>query len=122
MIVYAYDDAQGLEELKASLKGILGDKLIFKGFCDAEKLIAAAQREKYDIAFVNVEMNNRSGMLLFGKLKARFPMRGFIGLSNTEMNSDCFTLIRYHATDYLIKPVDIDILTESVANFRKTAC
>ena len=122
MIVYAYDDVEGLEELKENLTCILGDNLVFKGFCDTKKLISTAQHEKYDVAFVNVEMNNRSGMLLFGKLKSRFPTSGFIGLANTESFSDCFTLIRYHAADYLIKPVDIDILTESVANFRKTAC
>ena len=121
VVVFAFDDKQSLQELENALKGIMGDALVFKGFCDTEKLWHEAQQEHYDVAFVNVEINNRKGMLLFGKLKSKFPARGFIGMTKNERYCDSFTLLKYHANDCLVKPVDIKRLSESVSRLRVAA-
>ena len=57
MIVYAFDEQQGLKELKQTLTQILGSELQFRGFASASELLKIAEQERYDVVFADLEMN-----------------------------------------------------------------
>ena len=56
-IVYAFDEQQGLKELKQTLTQILGSELQFRGFASASELLKIAEQERYDVVFADLEMN-----------------------------------------------------------------
>ena len=64
MIVYAFDEQQGLKELKHILKQILCEDLQFRGFTSVGELLKSAKREQYDVLFADLEIQNRRGVVL----------------------------------------------------------
>ena len=68
MTVYAFDEQQGLKELKRTLTQILGSELQFRGFTSVGELLKSAKREQYDVLFADLEIQNRRGLYLLGQL------------------------------------------------------
>ena len=93
MTVYAFDEQQGLKELKHILKQILCEDLQFRGFSCGKDLLKSAEQEGYDVLFANVEIQNRRGLYLLGELHFEFPRTNYIGVATKVSQSDarCFT-------------------------------
>jgi DNA-binding NtrC family response regulator len=117
LTILAFDDMIGLYELKNVLKELLGDKMHFRGFDSAEKVLKAAEEHGYDIVFADVAYQNRSGMLLLGELSFRFPRTNYIGAAAIPRESDAMTLHHLHG-GYIIKPYDREKLADTLSNLR----
>ena len=116
MIVYAFDEQQGLNELNHTLKQILGADLKFRGFTSVGELLKSAKQEGYDVLFADLEIQNRRGLYLLGELRYEFPHTNFIGVAAKENQADALTLHRIHASGYIIKPYDKETLEDSLAH------
>ena len=118
MIVYAFDEQQGLKELKQTLTQILGSELQFRGFTSASELLKIAEQERYDVVFADLEIQNRKGMYLLGELCFNFPHTNYIGAAVKPNQADALTLHRIHAVGYIFKPYDKETLEDSLAHLR----
>ena len=94
MIVYAFDEQQGLNELNHTLKQILGADLKFRGFTCGKELLKSAKQEGYDVLFADLEIQNRRGLYLLGELRYEFPHTNYIGVAAKSSQADALTLHR----------------------------
>ncbi|MBQ1659725.1 MAG: response regulator [Clostridia bacterium] len=118
MIVYAFDEQQGLKELKRTLTQILGSELQFRGFTSVGELLKSAKREQYDVLFADLEIQNRRGLYLLGQLHYEFPHTNYIGAAIKPNQADALTLHRIHAVGYIFKPYGKETLDDSLAYLR----
>lgn len=118
MIVYAFDEQQGLKELKQTLTQILGSELQFRGFASASELLKIAEQERYDVVFADLEIQNRKGMYLLGEMCFNFPRTNYIGAAVNQTNEDALTLFKICAAGYIPKPYDKETLEYSLAHLR----
>ena len=118
MVVYVYDDQQGMTVLEAMLKQLFGESLLFHGYASAGDLMLAAEHHYFDIVFANLEFNGTDGMRLLGALQRHYPKSNFIGVANTESLHDALLLHRIHASGYLIKPYKAEQLSDLFMHLR----
>lgn len=118
MIVYAYDEHQGLKDLKQTLKQILGTDLQFRGFTSVGELLKSAKQESYDVLFADLEIQNRRGLYLLGELRYEFPHTNYIGVAVKPSQADALTLHPIHAGGYIFKPYDKDVLEDTIDHLR----
>ena len=118
MIVYAYDDKQGLERLESVLKEIVSVDLVFRGFVNAADLLTEVRDSEGDIVFINAEYHRDSAMFLLSELYRLCPHSNLIGVAEKGSVHDALTLHRIHASDYIIKPYDMNYLYDSLRNLR----
>ena len=118
MVVYAFDEQRGLEELESVLREILGEKLLFRGFTDVREVLNACRYRPYDVLFANVEIQNRSGMHLLSQMFCNDPYTNYIGTASSASESNALLLHRIHAGGYLIQPYDAEKLAETLRFLR----
>lgn len=118
MIVYAYDEQQGLEKLEALLREIVGNDLLFSGFTDVRSIPNACKYKPYDVLFVNVEIQERSGMYLLSEMYGNYPYTNYIGTASKASERDALLLHRIYAGGYLIKPYDAEMLGDALRYLR----
>ena len=118
MVVYAFDGQQGLEELEARLREIIGENLLFRGFTDVLEVLNACKYKPYDVLFANVEIQVRSGMYLLSELYGKYPYTNYIGTASKESERDALLLHRIYAGGYLIRPYDAQMLADLLHHLR----
>ena len=116
MIVYAFDDVQGVKLLERALKELIGEGLIFQGFTSTAALLHAAEQTLYDVAFADVECEN--GLKLLTELHRLYPRSNFIGVAEEAQISTALTLHRIYASGYLNKPYDKEALADTLRHLR----
>jgi two-component system LytT family response regulator len=109
------DEKKGREVLKS----------LIENYCKQVEIIALASsaNEGYeligahqpDVIFLDVEMPNGDGFSLL----ERFEEINFQIIFTTAFDDYAIKAIKFHALDYLLKPVDIDELRLAVANVEK---
>lgn len=72
---------------------------------------------KPDIAFLDIEMPGKSGLEIVEEVRANHIFPTFIFV--TGYNQYTLKAIKKAAFDYLLKPVDIDELRETIERFKK---
>ena len=118
MIVYAYDDKQGLVILESALRELVGSNLIFHGFARTADLLTEARDSEYDVVFVNAEYCRNSALFLLCELYRLYPRSNLIGVAEKGSVHDALILHRIHASDYIIKPYDMKYLYDSLKHLR----
>lgn len=76
--------------------------------------VNSIKEEKPDVVFLDVEMDNESGFDLFD----HFPSPSFDVIFITAHDEYALKAFRKSATDYILKPIDIDDLIEAVEKVR----
>ncbi len=93
---------------------------VLKYLADPTKAVAIAKRTKPDLVFVDVEMPNKSGFDVVADLRDAGYNPHFIFI--TAYSHYSLKAIKAEAFDYLLKPVDIDELRETLERYKeKTA-
>lgn len=111
------DETPARERMEYLINTFLSDDVVIVGKSESPNV---ALKEipilNPDIAFLDVEMSGTSGLELAGKLNAK----GFKGkiIFVTAYGHYSIKAIRAGAFDYLLKPVDVDELKNSIERFK----
>lgn len=111
------DEKKGREILKS----------LIENYCKEVEIVAQAEsaqegyeliREHHpDVVFLDVEMPNGDGFSLL----ERFEKIKFQIIFTTAFDDYAIKAIKFHALDYLLKPIDIDELRNAVNNVKEAA-
>ena len=72
-----------------------------------------------DLVFLDVEMPGTNGIEFLRKIGGSLPKTDFVFISGHDKFEYVREAMRYHAVDYLLKPIDKDEITRIVKNARK---
>lgn len=106
------NDKQAVAKLRKHLyKAAPGVKII--GIADsAEEAYKLIMEKKPDIVFIDIELNNSSAFELLEKFQTRFFKIIFV----TKYSEYAIKAIRFNAIGYILKPVNTDVLRDSINN------
>jgi len=82
---------------------------------NGEQGIAAIEKQKPDIVFLDVEMPRMNGFVMLQQLQ----QRNFELIFTTAYDQYAIQAIRFSALDYLVKPIEIKALKEAVERARE---
>ncbi len=108
------DEIKSIISLKWELSNFSEEILIKETFTRPEEAIAYLQTHNIDCVFLDIEMQEIDG---FQFLKA-FPTRNFCVVFVTAYDSYAINAIKERAFDYLLKPVDIDDLNQTIGRIK----
>ncbi len=111
MTILLVDDEQELVSAMAERLDMRGIHAEFA--CCGTDAIRMAQKKCYDVAVLDMKMPRMSGLELRRELSALCPDMRFIFLSGHGSEED-FKAGSAEAASYLIKPVDIEDLMETI--------
>jgi len=100
-----------LQKLKTNCPGIS----IVAECENGEQGIAAIEKQKPDIVFLDVEMPRMNGFVMLQQLKRR----NFELIFTTAYDQYAIQAIRFSALDYLVKPIEVKALKEAVDKVRE---
>ncbi|XPV76596.1 MAG: response regulator [Desulfovibrio sp.] len=103
---------------ESELVSALAERLSFRGFdakwaSNGDQAIAMAQEETFELALLDVKMPGMCGFTLREKLQVIQPELKFIFLTGHGSEDD-FITGSSKSESYLVKPVSIDALVESI--------
>jgi two-component system, LytTR family, response regulator len=105
------DEPAAREKLDLLIKKYCSDKIEIAAVCSsAEEGIAAIEKHHPDLIFLDVEMPSMTGFDMLRKLnKISFDI-----IFTTAHDHYAIKAIKFSALDYLLKPIDLEQLRESV--------
>ncbi|MGE0079175.1 MAG: LytR/AlgR family response regulator transcription factor [Bacteroidales bacterium] len=111
------DDEPNSRDILAHLLRLDGNVTLLAKCRDLKEAMEAIRVHKPDMVFLDIEMPGGSGFELLEQLnKADFnPAVVFI----TAYNQYAIKAIKYSAFDYLLKPIDIDDLNQTIQRYRE---
>ncbi|MDQ3805302.1 MAG: ATP-binding protein [Acidobacteriota bacterium] len=105
------DDEESIRWLFAEC---LGARYYCTTAANAEEALAALARESFAIVLADVSMPGLSGVELLRRIVAQYPDTAVIMISGIDRTQRVLDAVRIGAFDYLIKPIDLDVLELSV--------
>lgn len=109
------DEKKGREILKSLIETYCKEVEIIAQACNAEEGYELIQKHEPDVVFLDVEMPSGDGFSLL----ERFDEITFQIVFTTAFDDYAIKAIKFHALDYLLKPIDIDELRVAVENVKK---
>ena len=86
--------------------------------CDGEEALELISAENTDIVITDLKMPVMDGLELTGKLRESFPGIKVIVLTGFDDFTYLQQSIRYNVVDYLLKPVNAELLIESLLKIK----
>jgi two-component system LytT family response regulator len=114
-VVIADDEPLGRERLRSLLAAEPGMEIV-EECADGVSAIAAIQKQRPDLVFLDVQMPGRSG---FDVIEAIGPSRMPVVIFVTAYDKYALRAFDVHALDYLLKPFDRDRFEQAVARARQ---
>lgn len=106
------DDEQAIRE---SLMMVLQDEGYFcKGVDNALKALEAVEENGYNLIITDLMMPRMKGSELIRKVKKQHPDQHIIILTSYSHADEAAAALQAGADDYMLKPVDFDMLLERV--------
>lgn len=105
------DELHSREFLKNIVNTYCADLAIVALAPGVEEGVAAIKLHQPDIVFLDIEMQTGTGF----DLLQQFPRPGFDVIFTTAYDHYAIKAIKFSAVDYLLKPIDIEELQQSVA-------
>lgn len=105
------DEIRGRIALSEKIKSYCSDIRILAEAANGPDGFLAIEKHKPDIVFLDIEMPGMSGFDLLNK----FPIKDFHVVFTTAYDQYAIKAIKYAAFDYLLKPIDVEELKETVA-------
>jgi two-component system NtrC family sensor kinase len=102
------DDEDGVRNLFAAY---LGETYSCETAADAQAALDLLARERFALVLSDVQMPGLGGVELLRKIVERYADTAVIMISGVERTQRVIDAIRVGASDYLIKPVDLDVLS-----------
>lgn len=111
------DDEPNSREILDRLLALDGDIAVLAKCGNITDGMEAIETHEPDLIFLDIEMPDGSGFDLLDKLRKTSydPIVVFV----TAYNHFAIKAFKYAAFDYLLKPVDIDDLTDTLARYKK---
>ena len=111
------DDERGPRERLAVLLSKMEDVKIIGIEEKPETAIETIIRKKPEVVFIDVEMPRMTGFEVVKEVRKARPGQDFIFV--TGYNQYAIKAIKNEAFDFLLKPVDIDELKETIERYKK---
>jgi len=105
------DDESAVRGLFASF---LGESYECETAASADEALAVLTNKTFALVISDMMMPGRNGVELLREVKARYPETAVIMISGIDRPQRVRDALRIGASDYLIKPCDLDVLTLSV--------
>jgi len=105
------NDSKSLEEI---LNGLKADGFFAAGYSDPAVAVSAFIEKPFPVVITALKMPGMDGVQLAGKIKKINPDSEIILITKYKSNTDILRALRAGASDFLEKPVDMDILKQSV--------
>ena len=116
--IYIVDDEQSICD---SLRGIFSDEGYEIVTClNAKTLFEKAAKVPPALVLLDIWLPDRDGLEVLSKLRQDFPETAVIMMSGHAGITSAVTAIKKGASDFLEKPLNMDILLEKVSNALKT--
>ena len=114
-VVLVDDEVQSCKSLAIKLKDIAEDIEIVGSFHHPDKAIAGIRKLKPELVFLDIEMPGMNGFQMLEKME-EFD---FEVIFVTAYDEYTLNALRISALDYLLKPVDTELLKNALARLRK---
>jgi DNA-binding NtrC family response regulator len=111
--IYVVDDETTITE---GIKLALDDQYRIVDFSDAEKAIAAIEKDPPDLVLLDIGLPGMNGVEALGEIKARFPDILVIMITAYEDVDTVISAMKLGAHDYVIKPLHMDGLEITIRN------
>lgn len=108
------DELNALKNLQWEIERFCPNIKIIDSFVDPLEAVSAMNYLKPDCVFLDIEMPEMDGFQLLSKLN----YRNFDLIITTAYDNYAIKAFKEHAIDYLLKPIDSDDLTRSVAKIK----
>ena len=108
------DEEKGRKILQSLIESYCRDVEVVATASDADEAYTLITKHKPDVIFLDIEMPNGNGFYLLEK----FNEIPFQVIFTTAYDSYAIKAIKYHALDYLLKPIDIDELKQAVEKIK----
>jgi len=105
------DDESAVRGLFTSF---LGENYECETAASADEALAVLATKTFALVISDMMMPGRNGVELLREVKARYPETAVIMISGIDRPQRVRDALRVGASDYLIKPCDLDVLTLSV--------
>lgn len=109
--VLIVDDEEPVRKLFASF---LSDRYSCSTAANSEEALAHLSREPFALVLSDMIMPGLSGIELLREITTRFPDTAVVMISGVDRTQRVLDAVRQGAYDYLIKPVDLDVLQMTV--------
>jgi two-component system, LytTR family, response regulator len=109
------DEKNGVKVLKTLIKNYCPEIEVIANADNIEDAFKIIQSLQPDLVFLDIEMPNGNGFELLKK----FDQINFQIIFTTAFDGYAIKAIKYHAIDYLLKPIDIDELKLAVESATK---
>jgi DNA-binding NtrC family response regulator len=119
--VILVDDEEEFIDLMSQRLETRGLKVV--AVTSGEKAVAMANDHKYDVAVVDLAMPGIDGIETLKQIKARRPDMEVIMLTGQATVQSGIEAMKHGASDFLEKPVDLNVLMEKIqtAKQKRTA-
>jgi UDP-3-O-[3-hydroxymyristoyl] N-acetylglucosamine deacetylase len=116
--IYVVDDERSICD---SLRGIFSDEGYNIETClDAKTLFKKAARMPPALVLLDIWLPDIDGLEVLNKLREEYPETAVIMMSGHAGITSAVTAIKKGASDFLEKPLNMDVLLEKVSNALKT--
>ncbi|HCE44675.1 MAG TPA: hypothetical protein DET40_14125 [Lentisphaeria bacterium] len=105
--ILVVDDELGIRKI---LDSSLSEEFHVTLASSANDAIGLLEKEKFDIALVDVNMPEMSGKEFFGLCRTRYPEMQFILMTGRPKFADAIDVVKDGAFYYLLKPLDLKFL------------
>jgi two-component system NtrC family sensor kinase len=105
------DDEQCVRQLFVDY---LGENYSCEEAADAQEALEFLSREPFALVITDIQMPGLSGIELLRKISERYPDTAVIMVSAIARTQRVIDAVRMGASDYLLKPCGLDVLTASV--------
>lgn len=102
------DDEEPVRNLFAAY---LQEKFVCETAADAQVALDILARETFALVLTDIQMPGLGGVELLRKVVERYPDTAVIMISGVDRTQRVIDAIRVGAFDYLVKPVDLDVLS-----------
>src|SRR2546423_15503283 len=104
------------ESPRLSLKMVFQDEYQILLAEDGRTAIELAQKNKIDVAILDIRMTGMSGIEVLERLKYVDPAIEVVMLTAFETTDTIRQALRLHACDYINKPYDLETVRAAIAN------
>lgn len=105
------DDEASLRQV---LEARLGERYVCVGAGNAQEAVQTLSEQQFAVAILDVQMPGLSGIELLRKVLTDFPDMVVIMASGVDRTQRVRDALRLGAFDYLLKPIDLDVLELTV--------
>lgn len=106
------DEEMTREGLTLLIKSMRNDIEIVDTAASGEEAIEKIRQKKPNIVLIDINMPLKNGLEVMSTITPEFPNIKFIIISGYSDFEYAQKALRYHAVDYLLKPVDFETLNE----------